>query len=83
MISQSWSWALTLVGAFGLYLISRRSVWGWVVGIAVQVPWVVYAVASRQWGFIASAVLFGAVNVNGLRRALRERRASTAEASHG
>ena len=54
-----WSWLLTVVGVFGLYLAGRRSPWGWAVGIGAQVLWLAYAIATEQWGFIASCGAYG------------------------
>lgn len=56
-----WSWLLTAVGVTGLYLAGRKSKAGWVVGFGAQALWIAYAIATRQWGFIASAVAYGAV----------------------
>lgn len=61
-MSQWWSWSLAAIGVTGLYLAGNRRVLGWVIGFAVQGLWIVYAVATRQWGFIASAIAFGCVN---------------------
>lgn len=56
-----WSWILTAGGVFGLWLAGRRNVWGWAVGLAMQMLWVAYAVATVQWGFIVSALAYGTV----------------------
>lgn len=58
-----WSWILTAVGVFGLYLAGRKSPWGWAVGIGAQVLWFAYAVSTRQWGFVVSCIAYGAVYV--------------------
>ena len=49
------------VGVSGLYLAGRRSIAGWAVGFGAQFLWVLYAVATRQWGFLVSAFAYGAV----------------------
>lgn len=54
-----WSWVLTAVGVLGLYLAGKKNRAGWAVGLGAQVLWVAYAVASRQWGFLASAGAYG------------------------
>lgn len=54
-----WSWLLTAVGVVGLYLAGGRNPWGWAVGLGAQVLWLLYAVATRQWGFIVSACAYG------------------------
>jgi hypothetical protein len=56
-----WSWLLTAVGVLGLYLAGRRSPWGWAVGLGAQGLWLAYAVATTQYGFIASALAYGLV----------------------
>jgi hypothetical protein len=52
---QWWSWVLTAVGVFGLWLAGRKSPWGWAVGLGAQVLWLAYAVSTDQYGFIVSA----------------------------
>lgn len=54
-----WSVILATVGIFGLYIAGRKLWWGWLVGLGAQVLWIGYAVATRQWGFIASALAYG------------------------
>lgn len=56
-----WSWGLTLAGALGLYLAGQKNLWGWAVGLAAQPLWVVYAMVTAQYGFIASGLIYGAV----------------------
>lgn len=58
-MSQWWSWLLTAVGVFGIYLAGRKSKAGWAVGLGAQTLWIAYAVATRQWGFIVSALAYG------------------------
>lgn len=59
MIPLWWSILLTAVGVTGLWVAGRRSAWGWVIGLAAQVLWIAYAVATQQWGFILSALAYG------------------------
>ena len=56
-----WSFVLAAVGVLGLYVAGRRLWWGWAIGLGAQSLWVVYAIATRQWGFIASAIAYGCV----------------------
>lgn len=56
-----WSYALAAVGIFGLYLAGKKNAWGWALGFLVQIPWVVYAVLTEQYGFIVSAIAYGYV----------------------
>ncbi len=60
-MSAYWSWLLTAVGVTGLYFAGRRRAFGWAIGLGAQVLWIAYALATRQWGFIASAVVYGLV----------------------
>lgn len=75
MIPVWWSVLLTAAGGLGWLLVTveqRRA--GFTVGVATQALWISYAVVTRQWGFIVSALLFGAINVLGLIRLARARR---------
>lgn len=67
-MNQWWSWALTAVGVFGLWLAGRRSPWGWAVGIGAQALWFAYAVTTRQWGFLVSCFAYGVVYIRNFRQ---------------
>ena len=54
-----WSWLLTAVGVFGLYMAGRKVWWAWLIGLGAQVLWLSYAVSTQQYGFIVSAVAYG------------------------
>lgn len=67
-----WSWILTAVGVFGLWLAGRRSPWGWAVGMGAQGLWVSYAVATAQYGFLVSAGAYFWVYLKNFRAWRRE-----------
>lgn len=56
---QYWSWILTAVGVVGLRLAGRHNRLGWAVGLGAQGLWIAYALATRQYGFLFSAVAYG------------------------
>ena len=58
-MNQWWSWVLTLVGVTGLFLAGSKRKAGWALGLGAQLLWVSYAIATEQWGFIASAFAYG------------------------
>lgn len=60
-----WSWLLAAIGVTGLYLTTRRNRWGYAIGVSVQALWIAYAVATSQYGFIISALVYGSVNLIG------------------
>lgn len=87
MISLWWSFILTVIGATGI-LLAYRSYTAYIgpaVGLAIQVVWVAYAVASQQWWFILGALVYGSTHVYGIAKRRRERRAAdvTAEIADG
>lgn len=69
-----WSVVLAVIGVLGLYLTTRKMAAGYAVGVGVQVLWITYAVVTAQYGFIFSALAFGAVNFLGFVRWTREKR---------
>lgn len=54
-----WSFLLTAVGVFGLFLSGKKKKIGWAVGFFAQIIWVIYATATHQWGFYISALAYG------------------------
>lgn len=53
-----WSWLLTIIGITGFVLAGRKVWWAWYVNIGCQGLWFAYAIVSKQYGFIASALLY-------------------------
>lgn len=70
MISQTWSWILTLTGVSGLLVASISPKCGWGIGVIVQPVWIIYGCMSDQSGFIASGILYGIAYVCLLRKEL-------------
>ena len=62
-----WSYLLTAVGVFGLWLAGRKDRRGWMVGVGAQALWIAYATATHQWGFYVSALAYGWVYVKNAR----------------
>jgi hypothetical protein len=58
-----WSWVLAAIGVFGIYFVGRKTIWGWLILLANEVIWIVYAVSTKQYGFIVSAIAYGVVYV--------------------
>jgi hypothetical protein len=58
MTPLTWSWVLAVSGATGMFLAGRRLRAGWAVAIATECAWIVYAIDTRQWGFIAGAATY-------------------------
>lgn len=56
-----WSFILAAIGITGLILAGKKMKIGWAIGLAAQVLWIVYALVTHQWGFIFSALAYGAV----------------------
>lgn len=54
-----WSWLLTGVGVTGLFLAGSKRALGWALGVAAQGFWIAYALATAQYGFLLSALVYG------------------------
>lgn len=65
-MAQVWSWLLMAVGVTGLYLAGRRYWIGWAIGLGSQVLWLAYSISTRQWGFLVSCFVYGAVHLRNL-----------------
>jgi hypothetical protein len=53
-----WSWVLAILGITGIFLVGRKTIWGWLVLCANEILWVTYALVTKQYGFIAMAVAY-------------------------
>ncbi|AYQ99342.1 PnuC-like nicotinamide riboside transporter [Brevibacterium phage Cantare] len=56
-----WSYILTAGGILGIYLAGKKNLYGWAIGLSMQVLWIVYAIQSNQLGFILSGIAYGTV----------------------
>jgi hypothetical protein len=63
-----------IVGVTGLFLAGRGGWHGWAIGLAAQVLWFAYAIVTKQYGFIVSAIAYGWVNIVNIKKALKRRR---------
>ena len=57
------SWILAVIGVSGIYFVGRKDVWGWFVLLFNECLWIVYAIATEQYGFILAALAYAAVYV--------------------
>jgi hypothetical protein len=60
---QYWSWILVTIGVAGIFLVGRKTIWGWLVLCVNECLWIVYALTTEQHGFIVGAIVYGIVYV--------------------
>lgn len=53
---------LSIIGVSGLFTIGLHKWWGWVIAFVNECLWIGFAIATKQYGFILGAVVYGAVN---------------------
>jgi hypothetical protein len=58
-----WSWVLAVIGVAGIYFVGRKTIWGWLILCANEVLWITYAIITKQYGFIFSAIAYAAVYI--------------------
>ena len=73
MFNEYWSWALSCVGAFGIYLAGKKDWRGWAVGILSEVLWLIYAIVTKQYGFIFGAILYSIILIKNMRGWLKSK----------
>lgn len=54
-----WSFTLAAIGILGIWLAGKNSKWGWAVGLGAQVLWFIFAIVTKQYGFILTALAYG------------------------
>jgi hypothetical protein len=60
---EYWSWLLAVLGVSGMYFVGKKTVWGWLVLLANEAIWVIYALVTEQYGFIVMAVAYAYVYI--------------------
>ena len=53
-----WSVALGIAGISGQYIIGKKSHKGYLVGMGTQILWFIFAVQTKQYGFILLCSLY-------------------------
>ena len=51
-----WSWVLAAIGVTGIFFVGRKAIWGWLLLLFNECLWIVYALTTKQYGFIFAAV---------------------------
>jgi hypothetical protein len=60
---MAWSWILAAIGVTGIFLVGRKTIWGWLILCLNECLWIAYALATKQYGFIVAAIAYGIVYV--------------------
>jgi hypothetical protein len=60
---ELWSWILAAIGVSGIFFVGQKSIWGWLVLLANECLWIVYAVTTQQYGFIFAALAYATVYI--------------------
>jgi hypothetical protein len=60
---QYWSWLLAIIGVTGIFFVGRKTIWGWHILLLNEILWITYAVITKQYGFIFSALAYGVVYI--------------------
>jgi hypothetical protein len=63
-----WPWILTGIQVIALFGASTGRPVGWLLGSAVQLPWVAYALLTSQLGFVPGCLVSAVVQANGYLR---------------
>jgi hypothetical protein len=64
-----WTWLLTGLQVLALWAAGTKRPWGWLLGAAVQPPWIAYALLTGQLGFIPGCAVSGVVQTYSFWRA--------------
>lgn len=66
-----WPWLLTGLQVLALWSAGTGRCWGWLLGAAVQLPWIAYAVVTEQLGFIPGCAVSATVQAHSFLAAAR------------
>ena len=57
------SWVLAVIGVLGIFFVGRKNFLGWYILLFNETLWMLYAVVTKQYGFIFSALAYAAVYI--------------------
>jgi len=57
------SYLLAAIGVTGIFFVGRKTIWGWLVLLLNECLWIIYAVTTKQYGFIFAAIAYGFVYI--------------------
>ena len=60
---MAWSWVLATIGVAGIYFVGRKEIWAWFVLLFNECLWIIYAITTKQYGFIFAAIAYGIVYI--------------------
>jgi hypothetical protein len=58
-----WSWVLAIVGCTGIFFVGKKTLSGWLILMLNECLWLIYAITTRQYGFILASVGYGAIYI--------------------
>ena len=58
-----WSWILAAIGVTGIFLVGKKTIYGWLILLLNECIWIAYAIATDQYGFIVMALSYAAVYI--------------------
>lgn len=71
-MTQYWSWLLAVIGISGIFLVGRKTIWGWLILCVNECLWILYALATKQYGFIFMATAYALVYIKSYRQWRRD-----------
>jgi hypothetical protein len=63
-----WSFLIAPLGVIGLYFVGSFKVWAWIYLLMVEILWIVFAIATKEYGFILSSIGYSAIHFTNWRK---------------
>ncbi len=63
-----WSWLLAFIGVSGIFLVGRKTIWGWLILCLNEMLWTIYALQTDQYGFIFMSTAYTIVYIRSFLR---------------
>jgi nicotinamide riboside transporter PnuC len=60
---EFWSWILAAIGVTGIFFVGKKIVWAWLLLVVNECLWIVYALQTKQYGFIVAATAYAIVYI--------------------
>lgn len=54
---------MAIIGSGGIFVVGKKNIWGWLILMINELLWTVYALVTRQYGFLVAVVLYSAAYI--------------------
>ena len=60
------TWVLSVISLLTVYLIGKKKLAGWIIGLFGQVLWIAWEISTKQWGLMPMTIIMTGLYIKSL-----------------